>query len=661
MTPPRIGVAVMYHPGRRHRIARLAEACLPMRLIPVPDPDPAAFPSPLRTAKRAWAAWSPDTTHHLVLQDDVLPVAGFAAKLRDAVAARPGDALALYAHWNAPYNSYAIRQAAAGGAAWARLVPGEWVPTQGLVLPVGLAADLAAYLAGVDDLVRDDDTVIDRFLRERDRCVLAAVPHLLDHDETASVAGNAGHGVRRATVLLPGADLPPERWTAPPLFDKGAVMRAAGAPSWDFSVTFAFGTCFVGFLRPVDDDCVRHPFGRWSDWCGVLGLGHAAVLGPLAAYLASAAGRRVALTLSESGVSPATATELWAAAYLLGIDATPVPADSVATPVPVGSVAVPAAGHVGHVPRTAAGEGARAVDLVAPLRRAAVAGWVDSGLLAAEAARLTPGAREALIELALAALDQGLSDGPAGGRVAASSGGAMGGVLGRMAAREAEGFQRTACFPGPLRIAVVDCPVCGSGAGEAAAYLRTVEFLPMSVVPAGEEDGGPPGLRMAGCERLPVHGLILMAHLRERLPGAEGGFVTRSAFLIDRGVPLDRPVPPGALAAMDTAERWADAPMRPGGVMVLPVGTGAHWWAPSGPVGGPPAERWISEAARYGRGLDGHPLTPHAPEPSREEAARHRAFRDDLVRRRLTEITRDHPPGPRVNGPLDPARLTRPW
>ncbi|KAA9374244.1 hypothetical protein F5972_32255 [Microbispora cellulosiformans] len=644
---PRISVAVMYHPARGDRIPRIAEACAPLRLVPVPDPDPGSFPSPLRTAKRAWAAWSPDATHHLVLQDDVLLVDGFSAHLRAAVAARPDDALALYAHWNSPYNSYAIRQAAAGGASWARLVPGEWVPTQGLVLPVGLAKELGDYLAGVPDHIRDDDTVIDLFLRERDRRVLAAVPHLLDHDEVASVAGNTDHGVRRATVLLPGADLPPDRWREPPRFDKGAVMRAEGASTWDFSVTYAFGTCFLGFLRPTSEEFVRHPFGRWSDWCGVLGLGQADVLGGLEEYLATSGGRDRARTLAEAGTAPGTAAELWAAAFLLGAD------------VASGAGTGPENGR-----GTGRGTGARA-DLAGPLRRAAVTSWIDSGLPAADRALLTGGARAALADLGVAGLTRGLT---ADRRRTAAVGDPLAGeILRRLATREAEGFLRTARFPPPLTVEVVTCPGCGAGPEEAAAYLRTVEFCALRVVrPGAGPRDGTPWLRMTGCERFPVHGLTLVADVRERLPRLSGEFVTRSAYLLDQGLAPDAPDPLPALTAVDAAERWADeffagrlSPSTAPAVMVLPVSTGVHRWAARPAAGLLEPAAWVEEVSRYGRALGGHPLAPHS--PASGAAERYRAVRDDLAGRRLTEITLNHPPGPRVNGRFDPARLVRPW
>ncbi|GII77819.1 hypothetical protein Sru01_28010 [Sphaerisporangium rufum] len=644
---PRVSVAVMYHPDRADRIPRLAEACRPLRPVPVPDPDPGSFPSPLRTAKRAWQAYDPAATHHLVLQDDVLPVPGFAGHLLAAVDARPDDVLALYTHWNSPYNSYAVRQAAAAGAAWARLVPGEWAPAQGLLLPVKLAADLAGYLAAVPDEVRDDDTVIELFLREHDRCVLATVPHLLDHDETGSVAGNDAHGVRRATVFLPGAELRPERWRAAPPADKGAVMRAAGASGWDFSVTFAFSTCFVGFLRPAGGECVRHPFGRWSDWCGVLGLTRQEVLG--------GPDRPAAPVLDPAAVAESrAAVELRAAAYLLGLDAgrTGHP-----DPAPTGH---PDGGSTGH--SDAGGPDAGA--LTGPLRRAAVAGWVGSGLLPADHAALTPAGRDVLIDLGVAALERGLAAGRRRGTAppsswyeaadAAPDGAAPDGagpdladLVRALAGREAAVFQRTTCHPPPLDVVVETCPACGAGAGAGAAYLRTVEFGETRAGPShGAHPSGGAWLRMLGCEALPVHALTMIADLRERRPLLTGEFVTRAAFLAGQGFRLDRLDPADALHAVDAAESRSDP--RAGAVggvpiRVLPVCTGPNPWA-AGTAGG------VAGAG---------PLGPHANGPGWTEITRaYTAHRDRLVADRLTELTQA---GPAAGERLDARRLARPW
>src|SRR5690606_16301712 len=140
---PVLSVVVMHHPARGD-VSALVRACAPLDVRVVEDADPDGPPSPLRTAKRAWAAVAPGATHHLVLQDGVTPVPGFAGLVRRAVRARPRHAVALSSNWNSPRNAYLVRAAAAAGQAWAPLGHDEWVPTLGLVLPADGALRLAA-------------------------------------------------------------------------------------------------------------------------------------------------------------------------------------------------------------------------------------------------------------------------------------------------------------------------------------------------------------------------------------------------------------------------------------------------------------------------------------------------------------------------------------
>ncbi|NEE50650.1 hypothetical protein G3M55_39350, partial [Streptomyces sp. SID8455] len=81
----------------------------------VVDPSPEAGPGALRTARAAWAAVAPDATHHVVLQDDVVPCREFAAQVAHAVRELPDTPLALYANWNS-WNGAATRAAALQGA-----------------------------------------------------------------------------------------------------------------------------------------------------------------------------------------------------------------------------------------------------------------------------------------------------------------------------------------------------------------------------------------------------------------------------------------------------------------------------------------------------------------------------------------------------------------
>ncbi|HCU52094.1 MAG TPA: hypothetical protein DGG94_20235 [Micromonosporaceae bacterium] len=197
----------MHHPAREHLLPPLLHACAPLRARVVTDPDPTGIPSPLRTAKHAWAAVAVGATHHLVLQDDVVLSAGFADDLRRVVRAQPQSAIALHTNWNSPENAYRVRLAATVGAPFAPLSTREWAPTLGFLLPAPLARDLAHYLARFPDEVRDDDELIVRFCRARSTPILACVPHLVDHGHAPTLAGH--EGVVHATVFAGVDDVGP--------------------------------------------------------------------------------------------------------------------------------------------------------------------------------------------------------------------------------------------------------------------------------------------------------------------------------------------------------------------------------------------------------------------------------------------------------------------
>ncbi|MFC5186343.1 hypothetical protein [Actinomadura harenae] len=359
----RISVAIMHHPARAQRLPALVDACRPLVPRVVLDPDPTGPSSPLRTAKRAWAQIEDGATHHLVLQDDAALTPGFAGHLTDALSRRPEHGVTLYSHWNSPQNSYLVRRAAVAGSAWAPLSSAEWTPTQGFVLPVALARELAAYLEPIPDHVRDDDEMIALFCASRGVPVVATVPHLVDHAAGPTLADHPG--AFHATVLAAGRPLPPEHWrvderTLGELADR-AGFRDPGA----HVVEFVRSRCQLKFIRPGSGEPVEHYYGwHWRDWCHLAGFDGARVLAGLDTARAPAV------------LPPETSAELWAAGYLLGADAATIPPGAA---------------------------GARD-DLV----RAAVGSWIDSGLCPSDRSRLGPGAREALADLGVTAVEQGL-------------------------------------------------------------------------------------------------------------------------------------------------------------------------------------------------------------------------------------------------------------
>ncbi|WP_051653600.1 hypothetical protein [Kitasatospora cheerisanensis] len=379
-----LSVAVMYHPSRVANLPRLVESCAPAVPQLVADPDPAGPPSPLRTAKAAWAAVPDTATHHLVLQDDVLLAEGFTAHLERAVRARPQDGIALYVNRNSPQNSYLVRRAAAAGSPWAPLSPHEYTPTLGLVLPAADARALAQYLRTHPDDLRDDDELVTGFCRDRGITVLATVPHLVEHANQPSIAGNAEHGIRCGVAFAGGgADPSPEQWAVP--LPKDLLRRAAAGWDREFAVEFYDSRCLLRFVRAGRGEPVESSFGwEWTDWSAAVGVPPDAVLAALAEEL-SAPGS-AARTAALSAVPARTAADLWAAAYLLGADAATVEGPPEA-----------------RLPRADRDR----------LVRRAVESWIACGLNAEDAAAADERARRALTELALAAVARGAA---AGGR-----------------------------------------------------------------------------------------------------------------------------------------------------------------------------------------------------------------------------------------------------
>jgi hypothetical protein len=351
----RISAAIMHHPRRAGRIPALVRACAPLEPKVVTDPDPGGRPSPLRTAKRAWAAIEPGATHHLVLQDDVEPAPGFAGQLSAAVGLRPAHGVSLFCLWHTPHNSYLVRRAAVAGAAYAPLSPYEWTPTQGFVLPVAEARALAEHLAGIPDEVQDDDEMIVIFCRERGIPVVATVPHLLDSGHDRSLVEGHHDGLR-AAVYGPGL-----AWSAPP--GPAAGPAAPELPPGSYCVELHGSVCSI---RLVHGDPVEHKFPwYWYDACPLTGLDPGAVLDAGAPHLAAL----------PAGLIPVM-SEVWAAGYLLGAD-------------------------VAGLAPEATGDG--------PLTRAALTSWIDQGLAAED--RAAAGAvRDDCVRLATAALKQGIQD-----------------------------------------------------------------------------------------------------------------------------------------------------------------------------------------------------------------------------------------------------------
>lgn len=226
----RLSVAVMAHPHRAGQAERLCELIADLEPRIVFDPEPLGHPSSLRTAQLAWALPTKESTHHLVLQDDVEPCPDFGSQVRHAIGSRPTAALAFFTSWGSA-TARPARIASLTGHTWSRAVD-RYTPTLALALPTPCALRFARYADLWARPGEPDDEVMAVFLRAQNIPALVSVPQLVEHAWGPSMVGNEIKGLRRATCpLLPGD--PPVPW-------QGLVLDPA-APRTAVTSTFSSG------------------------------------------------------------------------------------------------------------------------------------------------------------------------------------------------------------------------------------------------------------------------------------------------------------------------------------------------------------------------------------------------------------------------------------
>jgi hypothetical protein len=208
-----LSAVVMTHPSRAEAAALLCQRHPELDLRIVRDPAPDGPVAALRTAARAWQAVRDDATHHLVLQDDVVLRDGFAASLHAAVAARPADAVCLFAEWGSR-TAHVCRVAALRGAAWAEAVD-EYVPSPAIVLPADAARGFGEFAErALRDGERLDDVAMRGYLDTTGIEASVLVPNLAEHAPGPSLAGNDIMGERRSVCHADAPVPPPALGTA---------------------------------------------------------------------------------------------------------------------------------------------------------------------------------------------------------------------------------------------------------------------------------------------------------------------------------------------------------------------------------------------------------------------------------------------------------------
>jgi nucleoside-diphosphate-sugar epimerase len=259
------------------------------------DPDPDGPPTALRTAIRAWSCIPADSTHHLVLEDDARPSAGFLSHAQRVASAAPDAAIAFYTNWQSR-NGAAVRLGALTGARWVTSL-GEYTPTVALLLPAPVGQGFGSY-ARANGGTWPDDVVMARYLRHSRVTTYLTVPNLVEHDDAPSTSGYGLHGLRRSACyceLDTDVDWSLTNTLHPdmvPVFDCGlaqCVVRGRDDSGW---------------LAVRSDRCLQR-----------LGLDVETCLGELESALKSAP---ELVQNFDDRLSPRIVGEFWQTAYLLG-------------------------------------------------------------------------------------------------------------------------------------------------------------------------------------------------------------------------------------------------------------------------------------------------------------------------------------------------------
>ncbi|RJQ75890.1 hypothetical protein D5S19_31185 [Amycolatopsis panacis] len=227
--------SVLTHPSRGEAAIRTAAQAPPGALTVVTDPEPAGPPTAVRTMVAACESIPAGSTHHLVVQDDMLLAPGLFDRARAAIAAMPGAALALFSLWDSR-NGGAVRLGALTGVRWVRAV-NEYTPCAALILPSAVAAGYVGYVRQRWD-TWPEDILMHQYLRATGVPCFVSVPNLAEHDDPPSIAGNAFRGPRRSACYRP-ADRPGQEdrrldaLPAVPFFKNGVAQCVVRVPHAD--------------------------------------------------------------------------------------------------------------------------------------------------------------------------------------------------------------------------------------------------------------------------------------------------------------------------------------------------------------------------------------------------------------------------------------------
>ncbi|QSB06729.1 hypothetical protein [Natronoglycomyces albus] len=195
-----LSISIMTHPKRRDAAEAIADRVRPHPVRLAIDPQPDGPPTALRSATVAFQqAREADSTHHLLLQDDIEVPEDFVEAARRSVELHPSSAVSLYVEWGSRTATLARMAALSGDHAVPVVNP--YVPTSAVAIPHHHAIDFATFLECQARADEADDEALLRFVHSRAIETVVMVPNLVEHRSVPSIVGNDEHGLRRSVCL----------------------------------------------------------------------------------------------------------------------------------------------------------------------------------------------------------------------------------------------------------------------------------------------------------------------------------------------------------------------------------------------------------------------------------------------------------------------------
>lgn len=177
-SPVTLSIAIMAHPRRRQAAERLA------RQVDADDVVWDTNDNEWDTGARAIATYSPTATHHLVLQDDALPIDDFRRHATAAIEQHPDDLVSFYLgtsrpkEWQ-PLVDDACMQAETVGASW--ITASKLLHGVAIAMPTARIPDLLTWCE--KPVVPYDYRIGMYWHYVLDRPIFYTWPSLVDHDD----------------------------------------------------------------------------------------------------------------------------------------------------------------------------------------------------------------------------------------------------------------------------------------------------------------------------------------------------------------------------------------------------------------------------------------------------------------------------------------------